>query len=96
VTSGPIKLCQTIWKENGVRGFYHGLISTFAREMPGYFFFFGAYELGRSLMTEKGKRKDELSPLRTAFCGGLGGVSFWVRFVFATQSFKILYLQHNL
>lgn len=29
-------------------------------------------------MTPKGKKKEDLSPIQTALCGGLGGVSFWV------------------
>ncbi len=57
---GPIKLCKQIFRESGVRGFYHGLVPTFAREMPGYFFFFGTYELTRSLMTPEGKTKDDI------------------------------------
>lgn len=75
---GPVKLCKQIFRESGVRGFYHGLVSTFAREMPGYFFFFGTYELTRSLMTPKNKTKDDIGILKTAICGGLGGVSLWV------------------
>lgn len=71
-------MASQIFKESGIRGFYHGLVSTFAREMPGYFFFFGAYELSRSLMTPAGKTKEDIGVLRTAVCGGLGGVSFWV------------------
>ena len=36
-------------------GLYHGLIPTFARDMPGYFFFFFAYEASRELLTPAGK-----------------------------------------
>lgn len=75
---GPAKLCKQIFRESGFRGFFHGLIPTFAREMPGYFFFFGTYELTRSLMTPVGKSKDDIGILKTAFCGGLGGVSLWM------------------
>jgi len=45
--------------------------------MPGYFFFFGTYELSRQLMTPKNKTKDDIGILKTAICGGLGGVSLW-------------------
>jgi len=75
---GPMKLVKDIYKHSGVRGFYHGLVSTFAREMPGYFFFFGTYELTRSMMTPKNKTKDDIGIFKTAICGGLGGVSLWV------------------
>lgn len=34
----------------GIPGFFRGLTSTFMREMPGYFFFFGGYEGTRELM----------------------------------------------
>lgn len=39
---------KTVLKNNGPLGFYQGLTSTIVREMPGYFCFFGAYELCRS------------------------------------------------
>ena len=38
-------------------GLYHGLIPTFARDMPGYFFFFFAYEASRELLTPAGNFK---------------------------------------
>lgn len=31
-----------------------------AREMPGYFFFFGGYEMTRHFLTPEGKTKDEI------------------------------------
>lgn len=31
-----------------------------AREMPGYFFFFGGYEVTRHFLTPEGKTKDEI------------------------------------
>lgn len=45
---------------DGPLGLYHGLTSTLLREVPGYFFFFGGYELGRSFFTKSGETKDEL------------------------------------
>ena len=41
---GPFKLTAQILKADGVGGLFRGLTPTFMREMPGYFFFFGAYE----------------------------------------------------
>ena len=37
-------LSAQIFRQEGVVGFFHGLVPTLVREMPGYFFFFGAYE----------------------------------------------------
>jgi solute carrier family 25 ornithine transporter 2/15 len=47
-------------RDEGFLGFFRGLTSTFAREMPGYFFFFGGYELSRHLLTPPGKTKDDI------------------------------------
>jgi len=47
-------------KQEGIGGLYKGLTSTMAREMPGYFFFFGSYELSRHLLTPAGKTKDDI------------------------------------
>ncbi|KAK7925550.1 hypothetical protein WMY93_007860 [Mugilogobius chulae] len=39
---------KTIMKTEGFVGFFNGLTTTIAREVPGYFCFFGAYELCRT------------------------------------------------
>lgn len=36
----------------GPRGFFQGLTTTIAREVPGYFCFFGAYELSRTAFAD--------------------------------------------
>lgn len=58
--SGPWSLTRQIFRSEGVLGFFKGFWPTFAREVPGYFFFFGGYELSRYLLTPKGKTKDEI------------------------------------
>ncbi|KAL8587653.1 hypothetical protein ACOMHN_045342 [Nucella lapillus] len=74
----PYGLTKEILRSEGVRGLYKGLTSTFMREMPGYFFFFGGYEISRALLTPPGKKKDEIGALRTVVSGGFGGVLLWV------------------
>ncbi|KAK7489872.1 hypothetical protein BaRGS_00018894 [Batillaria attramentaria] len=75
---GPFGLTREILKSEGIRGLYKGLTSTFMREMPGYFVFFGGYEISRHLLTPAGKKKDEIGAFKTVVCGGVGGVSLWV------------------
>ncbi|KAK8373898.1 hypothetical protein O3P69_011733 [Scylla paramamosain] len=75
---GPWKLTRQILRQEGVAGLFRGLTSTFAREMPGYFFFFGGYEASRALLTPPGKTKEEIGFTRTLFCGGVAGVVLWV------------------
>lgn len=78
VKIGPWKITQDIIKTEGFRGMFRGLTPTFAREMPGYFCFFGGYEACRYYLTPVGKSKDEIGPLKTIICGGVGGICLWV------------------
>lgn len=41
-------------------GLFRGMTSTWAREVPGYFFFFGGYEFSRYMMTPKGGDVDDM------------------------------------
>ncbi|XP_030381848.1 mitochondrial ornithine transporter 1 [Scaptodrosophila lebanonensis] len=73
----PWTLTQYIWRTEGIRGFYRGLTSTFMREMPGYFFFFGSYEGTRELLRKQNQSKDEIGAVRTMLAGAVGGVCLW-------------------
>ncbi|KAM3935989.1 mitochondrial ornithine transporter 1-like [Leptodactylus fuscus] len=67
-----------IVQREGPLGFYQGLSSTICREMPGYFLFFGGYELSRSFFASGGKSKDELGPVALMISGGCGGIALWL------------------
>ncbi|AWO98694.1 Mitochondrial ornithine transporter 1 isoform 2 [Scophthalmus maximus] len=70
---------KTVLKANGPLGFYQGLTSTIVREMPGYFCFFGAYELCRSEFAQyMGTEKDGIGILPLMFSGGFGGACLWL------------------
>ncbi|XP_034481797.1 mitochondrial ornithine transporter 1 [Drosophila innubila] len=73
----PWTLTRYIWRTEGIKGFYRGLGSTFVREMPGYFFFFGSYEGTRELLRKEGQTKEEIGPFRTMVAGAVGGVCLW-------------------
>lgn len=77
IRSTPFSMCRDIYQAHGLRAFYTGMLATLCREMPGYFFFFGAYEFSRFYFTVPGKTKDEIGILRTAISGGIGGVALW-------------------
>lgn len=74
---GPWRLTRDILREDGVQGLFRGLTATFTREMPGYFFFFLAYEATRQALTPPGKTKDEIGAGRTVVAGGVAGVTLW-------------------
>ncbi|XP_069129626.1 mitochondrial ornithine transporter 1-like [Argopecten irradians] len=84
---GPWGLTKEILKQEGVPGMFKGLTSTMAREMPGYFFFFGGYEISRHYLTPPGKTKDEIGVWRTVVSGGIGGVCLWTS-IFPTDVVK--------
>lgn len=51
---------KAIFQSEGPLGFFQGLTSTWLREVPGYFFFFGGYEVSRSFFLQAGQSKEEL------------------------------------
>lgn len=68
---------KTVLKTNGPLGFYQGLTSTIVREIPGYFCFFGAYELCRTKFAQyMGTDKDNIGtvPSFPTFCCALVSV----------------------
>lgn len=70
---------KTIMRTEGALGFFNGLTTTIAREVPGYFCFFGAYELCRSAFAEHMKcDKDDIGVLPVVFSGGFGGGCLWL------------------
>lgn len=51
--AGTLQVVARVWKtEGGLRGMYRGLGSTVAREMPGYYVFFLAYEASCTYLNE--------------------------------------------
>ncbi|OPL32615.1 hypothetical protein AM593_06731, partial [Mytilus galloprovincialis] len=84
---GPVGLTREILHAEGIRGMFKGLTSTMAREIPGYFFFFGGYEASRRYLTPKGKTKDDIGTLRTMLAGGIGGIALWTS-IFPTDVVK--------
>ncbi|KAM3874728.1 mitochondrial ornithine transporter 1-like [Diretmus argenteus] len=70
---------KTVLRKDGPLGFYQGLTTTIVREMPGYFCFFGAYEVSRSTFAQyMGTDKDGIGMLPLMFSGGFGGACLWL------------------
>nr|XP_004664739.2 mitochondrial ornithine transporter 2 [Jaculus jaculus] len=68
---------RSILRKDGPLGFYQGLTTTVVQEVPGYFVFFGGYELSRSFFAS-GRSKDELGPVPLMLSGGAAGICFWL------------------
>ncbi|XP_076761274.1 mitochondrial ornithine transporter 1 isoform X2 [Xylocopa sonorina] len=75
---GPWGLTSQILKEQGVKGLFNGLSSTIAREMPGYFFFFGGYEVTRTLLAKPNESRDDIGWQKTMVAGAVGGSVLWL------------------
>ncbi|CAD1470021.1 unnamed protein product, partial [Heterotrigona itama] len=75
---GPWGLTREILKEQGIRGLFTGLSSTIAREMPGYFFFFGGYELTRELLRKPDESRNDIGWQKTMVAGAVGGSVLWL------------------
>ena len=69
---------KQLYKDGGFRIFFTGLKPLLVREIPGYFVFFGIYELARELFTPAFKTKDDIGVVKTAVSGGLGGIASWI------------------
>jgi len=74
---GPYQLTRNILRTEGLPGMFRGLTATFTREMPGYFFFFMAYEFSRDILRSPGQSKDDIGALKTVVSGGVAGVTLW-------------------
>ncbi|KAF2367753.1 Mitochondrial substrate/solute carrier [Trinorchestia longiramus] len=84
---GPWEVTRYILSTEGVPGLFRGLTSTFAREMPGYFVFFGGYEATRTLLTKSGETKNDIGPVNTFISGGVAGCLLWTA-MFPTDLIK--------
>ena len=71
---GPLGLTRQLLNTEGVPGLYRGLTATFVREIPGYFFFFLAYEGVRELLKPEGGSRADVGALGTVGAGAVAGV----------------------
>eukprot|EP00501_MAST-03F_sp_TOSAG23-6_P001998 GSMAST32.ASY1.ANO1.2083.1 assembled CDS len=77
-----------IMKEDGIRGFFRGNVSTIMREVPGNIAYFGVYEIVCDFFRRrKYKRNDcppnpksNLHPLAYITAGASAGVAYWTAF----------------
>ena len=57
---GPWRVARDMVRHEGPLSLYKGLTSTWAREFPGYFFFFYGYEMTRNALTPAGGTKEDI------------------------------------
>ncbi|XP_077578319.1 solute carrier family 25 member 15a isoform X4 [Stigmatopora nigra] len=70
---------KSVLERDGPLGFYQGLTSSLVREFPGYFCFFGAYELSRSAFARHmGTDKEGIGTPALMLSGGVAGACLWL------------------
>ena len=57
---GPVRLTRSIIANEGPLAPFKGLSAAIVREMVGYFFFFGVYEMVRESLVTPGGTKDDI------------------------------------
>ncbi|XP_063060869.1 solute carrier family 25 member 15a [Engraulis encrasicolus] len=78
-SSSVWSVVRNVIRTDGPLGLYQGLTTTMVRELPGYFCFFGGYELSRSTFARyMGTEKDDIGVLALMFSGGFGGACLWL------------------
>ena len=60
---GPLSLTRSIIVQEGPLAPFKGLSAAIVREMVGYFFFFGVYEMVRESFVVPGGTKDDIGEL---------------------------------
>ena len=92
---GPLGLTKHLLATEGVPGLYRGLTATFIREIPGYFFFFLAYEGVRELVKPEGGSRRDVGAFGTVGAGAVAGevCSSWP--ICKKKYFLSLYFSEN-
>ena len=68
-----------IWKSEGIRGIYRGLLSTLVRDTVGFAIYFGMFDYMCQYQAKRlGITVDEVGPATLIFAGGISGILSWV------------------
>ena len=74
---GPVDCVRKIYQTRGLRGLYQGLPITALRDIAGYPFYFGPYELMITCFTPAGESRQKVDAPRLILAGGLAGTVSW-------------------
>lgn len=76
--NGPADCFKQLYKQGGIRNIYVGTVATAARDIPSSGMYFMTYEYFQRILLPEGKSRNELSPSRTLFAGGMAGILNWI------------------
>jgi len=76
---GPVDALRKIHRTDGIRGVYHGQVTTLAREIHGYGVYFAAYEaLVARELRQKGITRKDLPVSSAIMYGAASGYAMWL------------------
>lgn len=76
--SGPADCFKQLYKQGGLRNVYVGTVATACRDIPSSGVYFMVYEYFQRILLPEGKTREDLSPARTLFAGGMAGLLNWI------------------
>lgn len=76
--NGPADCFKQLYKQGGLRNIYVGTVATACRDVPSSGVYFMTYEYLQRLLLPPGGTREDLSPLRTLFAGGMAGIVNWL------------------
>lgn len=76
--NGPLSVLRELYRTNGIKGIYRGMIPTLIREGLGSGIYFVTFEsLVKSNMQKRGIQRNNVESWRLCLYGGLSGYSMW-------------------
>lgn len=76
--TGPADCFKQLYRQGGIRNVYVGTVATACRDIPSSGVYFMTYEYFQRILLPEGKSREELSPWRTLFAGGMAGILNWI------------------
>lgn len=76
--AGPADCFKQLYKQGGLRNVYVGTVATACRDIPSSGVYFMVYEYFQRILLPEGKTREDLSPSRTLFAGGMAGLLNWI------------------
>ncbi|KAF2877858.1 mitochondrial carrier domain-containing protein [Massariosphaeria phaeospora] len=74
--SSSWSITKNIWRDEGIRGLYHGGGITSVRDAVGYGFYFWSYECSKRTLSSPDDT-DRMRAVKVLLCGGLAGIVTW-------------------
>lgn len=75
---GAVDCFKQLYRQGGLRNVYVGTVATACRDVPSSGVYFMTYEYFQRILMPEGGTRQDLSPLRTLFAGGMAGVVNWM------------------